>query len=133
MTNGDFVRCVCGQDLNEEFGLPIERRTPCPTCGSTGRMFGKALEPASLSMKASLGGRGKRPGFRSGGRKRPFAEFIEGWVPSFAHGWVKKSWLVDRSTNRYKERIELEDGTVTKDVESTLDEHTGHGSDRPLN
>lgn len=131
MAERDSVQCVCGEELNEDFGLPAERRTPCPTCGSIGRRFGKALEPASLSFRGSLGGVGKRPGFKSGGRKRPFVEFIEGWVPSFAYGWVKRSWLVDRSTNRYRERIELENGTITRDVESTLDEHTGYGSDKP--
>ena len=93
------------------------------------RRFGKTIE-AKVTMRASLQGVQKRPGFKSGKRRRPVVEFFEGWDPSDAFGWVKKLWRTDRATGRYRERVELEDGTVIRDVDGPLKAHTGHGSDK---
>ncbi len=36
--------------------------------------------------------------------------------------------IIDREGNRYRERIARSDGTVVRDVDEPLDQHTGYGS-----
>ena len=67
----------------------------------------------------------KRPG-----HKRPLMEQRVGDDLHRESGtWSKIRRIIDREHNRYIERIENEQGEVTRDVDAPLDEHLHHGAD----
>ena len=55
-----------------------------------------------------------------------------GEVPSADGVWRERRRLVDRENNRYTETITDPDGTVIRDVDEPLAEHTHRGSDKPV-
>jgi hypothetical protein len=62
---------------------------------------------------------------------------VKGWLTRQFIGWelrksvgdfVRKHRLIDRVSKRYVEKIATEDGTVLRDVDEPLPQHTGHGT-----
>ncbi len=82
----------------------------------------------TLEMHDSLAYKAKRPGFKSSGKSRPFLEGFSGDDQSNDGTWAKVIRVIDRLTNRYRERVTLEDGTVPRDVDEPLTDHFGRGS-----
>jgi hypothetical protein len=113
----------CGDPLDEAPDLPFEQREPCVRCGTTTRM---------IAAEASL----KVGGFVSFKllHRRPR---VSGWLAEHFQGreqrksvgdFVEKFRLIDRENNRYIERIVIQDGTVLRDVDEPLTDHSDHGS-----
>jgi hypothetical protein len=121
------VRCgTCKGVLDEPIGLPVQDRMPCPACGSTSRIFAKAIHGEVLP-RGSLRARGKR----EGGRK-PFVEIVSGadWSHKLRR-WMHKLRIIDRERNRYEELVvDRGTGRVIHECKEPLSSHKGHGSDK---
>lgn len=121
----------CGQALPDaRADDPADGRSPCPACGSVARL-GKVHAHGEVNFHVDLGLKKRKLGFRSGGRSRPAQEQWSGEERSADGVWRKRQRVVDRENNRYVERVTDPDGTVIHDVDEPLDQHLGHGSDRP--
>lgn len=128
--NGVFCNS-CGQLLfDARSDDPVDSRRPCPACGSLSRLV-KVYVQDELTFHTDLGLKKKRPGFKSGGRSRPAQEQWSGDQLSADGVWRDRQRVVDRENNRYVERVTDPDGTVVHDVDEPLDEHLGHGSNKP--
>src|ERR1700676_4577192 len=102
-------------------------RVPCPACGSTVRVFGVSITE-TLECHDSVAFKQKRPGY-----KKPIAEGISGDAYFGKESkWVKKERLIDRQANRYRENVtDPVTGEVIHHCDEALDQHTGHGSEKP--
>ncbi len=132
MTAEMGVECnACGQPLHDARpDDPTEGRPPCPACGSKSRLV-KVSVHDEVTFHADLGLKKRSPGFKSGGRSRPAQEQWSGDQQSANGAWRDRQRVVDREHNRYVERVTDPDGTVIRDVDEPLDQHLGHGSDKP--
>lgn len=123
----------CSALIDAPASLAVEQRQPCPACGSLQRTV-KMTVTSTVTAHGSLAGVQTRPDFRSGGRRRPVAEFFTGRQPTrdprSPWPWVIKDWLLDRVGDRYREHVVAPDGTVVRNVEESLREHQGRGSAR---
>jgi hypothetical protein len=116
----------CKITLSEHPSTPVELRTPCPSCGSTTRLFDVRLEGSvnihsELRYKAKRGGKGKA--------------FIEGIVGDSLYRkieqWMRLERVIDRENDAYREVVT--DPKTNKEVhrcEEPLSQHLGHGGDR---
>lgn len=84
---------------------------------------------STITMKVKFAMKARRPGFSGG----PFLRHIEGDDFHRDTGlWNKLVRRIDRMTNRYYERLEDgRTGTVIREVDEPLTDHTGHGSAKP--
>jgi hypothetical protein len=117
----------CSASLDEPANLPLEKRQPCPKCGSRIRVFeielgGEVVLRSSLGLKARRGGRG-----------RPFVEIFSGadlW--RVAGRWMHKVRRIDREADAYEETVtDPGTGVVVHETVEPLSEHRGHGSANP--
>ena len=120
----DVVKCnSCGIVLDESPRVSHNERNPCPQCGSTNRKFSVHAELA-VEAYISIGLFHKRPGI-----KRPLAEIFDGWELRKSSGeLVRKCRLIDRESDRYRERIATRDGRIIREIDERLSAHRGHGS-----
>jgi len=109
----------CQRPLDEASDLPSEQRLPCPACGSVRRLHKVGIHE-TVTMHESVRARSKRPGkggwlqdMRTGD---DYSRMLEGW------GQLERS--VDREQGRYREFIELPDGTRIESV-ARLSDHQG--------
>lgn len=109
-TTPNVVRCGgCRRVLEERSDVAVDRRRPCPVCGSTVRNIEVHLAD-SLSLHESLRARTKTPG-------------KGGWMLDTQSGdaytrdlgaWGKRALTRDREHDLYREVIELWDGTRSR-------------------
>jgi hypothetical protein len=119
------VECKdCGTAIAEPSDTPLEKRTPCPSCGSIlRRSYVEAVD--TLEFHASLGFKVKR----QGGDKPS----LEGKTGDDLHRktgkWMKKEQVVDRENDQYKEVVtDPESGKEVHRCEEPLSQHRDHGS-----
>jgi hypothetical protein len=109
----------CERPLAEPSGLPVEQRQPCPACGSLKRLNKVGIH-SNLSFRESVRLRTKRAG--KGGWMQ------DTWTGDdytrMLEGWGKRERTVDRENGRYREVIELHDGTRIVSV-ARLSDHRG--------
>lgn len=124
--------CIrCGEQLIESHSAPDASRPPCPKCGSADRSvsvgFGEGVAARELHRV-----RGKSPSGPNGGM-REVRDLTMGSCRDATGRFVEKLRDIDRTStpSRCRERVVGEDGTVLYDVDEPLDEHRGHGSDKP--
>jgi len=123
----DIVRCdQCKTPLDEPLQTPAGSRIPCPRCGSSSRLFEKALAGA-ITLRASLSSKAREPG-----RRKPFLEQVSGASYfSKAQRWVERLMRIDRRDNQYQEVVtDPETGTIIHKCGEPLSEHRGHGDAR---
>lgn len=127
-----MVRCAdCATEFDADESEKPDQRTPCPTCGSIGRAFVKVVnESVRMYETYRLVLQGAR--IKSGGRRRPSRELIQGH--EFSEGlqrMVLKRREIDRANDMYEEKVvNSQDGTVMHQCKERLSDHKGHGSAR---
>lgn len=104
----------------------INDREPCPECGAIGRKVSIHIAEG-ITTRESIGGKIKDPNLPS--KKKVRVEFFDGYEWSVAlEKHVKKSKLIDKRENKYKEKIEDPDtGKIIHECEEPLSNHQGHG------
>jgi hypothetical protein len=116
----------CSAQLKDALpSAAVEARIPCPSCGSTTRIY-HAFIVESIKARDGLGMKAKRPG-----EKRPYVESKN--VPHYSHSRAKlvhREQLLDRDNDRYFERVtDYETGAIIHECDEPLSQHIGHGSD----
>lgn len=124
-TNFNKTRCAdCDKELDESPNLPVDRRLPCPSCGSTKRNQSVSIY-GTLEMHSSLTAKGRHKD-----KRRPFIEIFSG--ADFSRRlrkWMQKLRLIDRDRDIYEEEVtDPSTGKVIHKTKENLREHTGHGS-----
>lgn len=120
------VRCAkCSEPRRRSIaGEPAVVRQPSPSCGATPIVVALELKShveirSLIEVKA-----------RHAGRGRPS---IEGRTGASLHRetdtWSQISRVIDRDGDRYTERIADHTGVIVRDVDASLSDHRGHGSD----
>ena len=114
----------CGVKLNEDPGLPTEKRNPCPSCGSTTRIFHVIIRD-TIMVKSKLAMKGRHLG-----RGKPFIEQVHGdGLQRETSGWMKLSRIIDRENDQYHEVvIDPISGKVVHECKEPLSKHRGHGA-----
>ena len=123
--NNTTVLCgKCKVALKEDSHIRPDECVPCPSCGSTARIFEVTIHDG-IVMKSKLGMKA-----RHSSGKKPFIEQVTG--DDFHRKtakWMNVSRVYDREHDLYKEIIT---DPVTREVIheciEPLSEHTGHGS-----
>jgi hypothetical protein len=118
-------RCInCTIEIDEEPGLPVEKRQACPKCGSLKRLQVASIDEI-LKIYGTLNAKGKRPG-----NNKPFIEIVSGTSFSYRlQKWMRKFRLIDRVSDVYKEIvIDPDTDLLIHKSEERLSEHVGHGS-----
>jgi len=123
--NNNTLLCgKCKVALKEDSHIKPDQRVPCPSCGSTARIFELTIHDG-IVMKSKLGMKARHP---SG--KKPFIEQVTG--DDFHRKtakWMNLSRVYDREHDIYKESItDPITGEVIHECIEPLSEHTGHGS-----
>jgi hypothetical protein len=120
---------ACGAILDENPNAPVEKRLPCPHCGSVSRSIhvtcsGTLTLHSKLNLKA-----------RHANEKRPFMEQTLGDDFHRKGGrWVKFYRLIDRVKDWYEERVsDPATGKVVHECSERLTNHRGHGSAKSRN
>lgn len=119
----------CGRLIAELPGLPVEERTPCPSCGSTTRRFTKTLSE-TIPVRASLDGKKKSPAYASRQRLRVRLQ-VGDQIEHRTGRWVFKERRTDKDASPawYFERVsDPATGEVLHECSEPLQNHTGHGS-----
>ncbi len=123
----DNMSVLCGKckvALKEDPHIKPDQRVPCPSCGSTARIFQVTIHDR-IVMKSKLGMKARHPG-----GKKPFIEEVTG--DDFHRKtakWMNLSRVYDREHNLYKEIVtDPVTGEVIHECIEPLSEHTGHGS-----
>jgi hypothetical protein len=119
------VKCAkCSTVLADAPEVPVSQREPCPTCGSTGRLFEVEIK-ATLEVLTSW-----RMKARHGVTGPPFFEAKAGADLHRKSGrWMQRDLVIDRDNDRYLERVvDPETGTVVHECEEPLSQHQGHGT-----
>ena len=122
----DNISVLCGKcksPLEEDPHIPPDQRIPCPSCGSTARIFQVSIHD-SIVMKSKLGMKAKHP---AGGK--PFIEQVTGDdLHRKTNKWMNLSRVYDREKDLYKEIItDPITGEVVHECIEPLSKHTGHG------
>ncbi len=121
-----MVKCnQCRTMLDEPVNTPMDKRLPCPNCGSKLRLYEKDLEGKivprkKLQLKARHGQVGK---------VKPHATLQTGDSLHQDTGkWNNREKLEDKENDRYFEQIiDPETGQVIHHDEEKLSHHRGHG------
>ena len=94
----DSIEVLCGNcraHIDEDPGLPADRRKPCPSCGSLSRHINQAMSD-TVTLHSKVNMKGKRPSM-----KRPFIEQTVGDDLHRKTGqWMKLHRVIDRLRNR---------------------------------
>src|SRR5881396_3694238 len=125
----DSIEVLCGNcraHIDEDPGLPADRRKPCPSCGSLSRHINQAMSD-TVTLHSKVNMKGKRPSM-----KRPFIEQTVGDDLHRKTGqWMKLHRVIDRLRDWYSEKVtEPASGEVVHNSEEPLSDHRGHGSDK---
>jgi hypothetical protein len=114
----------CKLVLDEDPSVQPSLRTPCPSCGSTSRMFDCTITEkigvtTRMIMKAKRQGKGK-----------PFIEQVTGAdIQRKTNKQVHLDRVIDREHDVYKEMVtDSETGEIIHQCEEPLTKHQGHGS-----
>lgn len=121
----ELIRCAkCKLVLDEDPSVQPDKRTPCPSCGSTSRSF-EVTATAGIGLSASLGMNAKHAG-----EKKPFIEQISGkYLHRKTNKNVDKTRVIDRENDRYLETItDPQTGVIIHHCDEPLSKHIGHGS-----
>lgn len=114
----------CNAVLEESPQTPPEMRKPCPSCGSTARLY-QVLIQETVETRNSLGLKA-----RHGTGGKPFLEQKSG--DSFfgkAQKWVYRAMRIDRDNNLYSEVVvDQTTNEIIHKCEEPLSKHQGHGS-----
>jgi hypothetical protein len=123
------IKCPKGHRiLDESSSTPVQKRTPCPECGSTARRFEQEIKATSTALsgirrKARTGQAGQ-PG------SKPWLKMMS--EPSWSYDrkkWVHREKTEDSRNNWYTETVTDPDtGEIIHHHEEPLKEHRGHGS-----
>ncbi len=114
----------CKLALKEDPHIQPDQRIPCPSCGSTARIFQVTIHD-SLMMKAKLGMKAKHSS-----RGKPFIEEVTGDdLYRKTNKWMNLSRVYDHEKDLYKEIItDPITGEVVHECIEPLSKHTGHGT-----
>lgn len=126
--NKEKILCgKCQNELDEDTGLPVNERIPCPKCGSISRKFHKSLH-GKLTLKSKLKMKGRHAG---GGN--PFIEKITGDdLHRKSNKWMKLRRTIDRENDKYHEIVtDPSTGKIIHECKEPLSKHQGHGSAKP--
>jgi hypothetical protein len=126
-TSDESVFCGhCGMPLKEDATSPVDKRTPCPSCGSV-----KRVVHATLGNAIDLKEKNRAKGHHSSGGK-PFIEQVSGDdLHRMSGKWMKLSRTIDRDNDVYHEVIADPDtGEIVHECKERLSQHLGHGSDK---
>ena len=123
----DNISVLCGKcklALKEDPHIQPDQRIPCPSCGSTARIFQVTIHD-SIVMKSKLGMKAKHPGV-----KKPFIEEIIGDdLHRKTNKWMNLSRVYDRENDLYIETVtDPIAGEVVHQCIEPLSKHTGHGT-----
>jgi transcriptional regulator NrdR family protein len=105
---------------------PIERRRPCPCCGSCKRTAHVSIvETVHIDVRLKTHSK-----HRFGGRK----VLREVWAGEDFYRkegiWVSMHRVIDRVKDWYEETFKAPDGRIIHHTAERLSDHTGHGDDR---
>jgi DNA-directed RNA polymerase subunit RPC12/RpoP len=121
----ETVKCnKCGIVLNETSDTQPDKRVPCPSCGSTSRLFAHtAIVTVGLVVGANMKG-------KHAGAKKPFIEQSSGkdfWRDMGK--FVDRIMVIDREHDLYQEIVKdpINDIIIRYCLEP-LSKHRGHGS-----
>ncbi|HJW85459.1 MAG TPA: hypothetical protein VJ440_02365 [Candidatus Brocadiaceae bacterium] len=123
--DGQSVFCAkCGLAIDEDPGLPVEERKPCPSCGSTARNIHVTINE-TVTMREKLGLKGRHPG-----GKKPFIEQVSGDDLHRKSGkWMIHSRVIDRDNDSYHEVVmDPTNDKIVHECKEPLSQHRGHGS-----
>jgi hypothetical protein len=123
------VKCQqCRKVLGEPSDTPLQRRTPCPECGSIARRVEKEITSTSPTQ-SGIRAKG-RVGLPGQPGSKPWLKMMS--EPSwFRDGkkWVHREKIEDSRNNRYSETVTDPDtGEIIHHHEEPLTDHRGYGS-----
>ena len=101
----------CHEPVHERSDLPSDQRQPCAHCGSLKRLV-KVGVYETITMHDSVRIRSRRPG--KGGwlmEARAGDDYTR-----VLEGWGRRELTIDRQQDRYRELIELHDGTRIESI-----------------
>jgi len=126
MTTSTVSCANCKTILSESPNVPVESRIPCPSCGSTARLFG-VMTAGSVQIHSELKYKAKR-----GGKGKAFIEGVIGDSLYRKIGrWMRLERVIDRQNDAYKEVVtDPKIGEQVHRNEEPLSQHIGHGDDR---
>lgn len=123
-TNTDREECLC-TDCQR---LVHRAEKNCPACGSSKKTIRLFFED-EFTLREQL--KGKTRDRRKTGKNKIPVEFVDGHEQSHNGEWVYKQRIFDRVNKTYFEKVEKSDGTVIHLCDENLENHFGHGSDKP--
>ena len=115
---------ACEASFEDKRNVAPERRRPCPSCGSTARLFFRTVA-TETKVEPSLGYKGRRAG-----KGKPFiiGKLGADWSVRLRR-FVHLERIVDRANDRYKELVtDLKTNEVIHHCEEPLSQHRNHGS-----
>jgi hypothetical protein len=118
---------TCGRyqpGIDEEQDIPILERTPCPSCGSTSRMFAQPTIGGTVTVHSQLRVKARHPG-----PGKPFAKFVKSDDPHRKTGnWMRLERFVDSAKSWCREVVtEPRTQEVIHRCEEPLTHHRNHG------
>ncbi len=122
--NSETVKCRnCGLVLDVRPDEPPDKRTPCPSCGSTSRAF-QVKATVKLGIHIAFKMKAKHKNAR-----RPFVEERSGKELFNKTGeYTNRSIVIDRENDLYQEIItDSKTGEIIHNCLEPLSEHTNHG------
>jgi hypothetical protein len=122
-------KVICGKCrivLSEVYGLAIEKRQACTSCGAQKRIYTKHLIARSILLA------GVRLKAFENGLRKPFIKLIV--TPSFSfkiQRWSYLYRLIDRRHDVYHELVtDPKSNSIIHECKEPLSAHKGHGSAR---
>ncbi len=106
---------------NEQLNEPIEKRKPCPECGSQSRTIRLAIK-AKAEVLARMKLKARKP-TSTRKKRRPNYESDSGKKIGKNGKLVSIERIIDRDSNHYKEVIKDKDGNVIVNKDEKLSEH----------
>jgi hypothetical protein len=109
-----------------ECGPQADGATACGSCGrALNRLYHMDVS-SSVTVHDAIGLKHRRPGVR-----KPLLELRQGASRSADGTFAVIEQVVDRVRKVYRKRVVLADGTVSKNVEGSLQDQSLHGAQKP--
>ncbi len=123
------VKCgQCGKVLDEPSDTPLQKRTPCPECGSIARHFEREIADVSPTQSSIRAKGREKPAGQPGGK--PWLKMMS--EPSWSFDrkkWVHREKMENSRDDWYAETVTDPDtGEIIHHHEEPLTDHRGHGS-----
>jgi DNA-directed RNA polymerase subunit RPC12/RpoP len=121
------VKCGdCGLTIEEDSGIAVEDRLPCPTCGSFKRAFHVTIHD-TCTIREKIGRKS-----RHAVEGKPFIEQVQGSDLHQKSGkWMNLVRIIDRGNDSYHEVVtNPETGEIIHECKEPLSQHVGHGTAR---